>query len=84
MPPKGNFFPQRLLRQKDLPGGRLPSQNLALAYVREISRSNGHRYWSKKMLRLLDDHPNASLWLIAVAQGAAMLGFNVLLRTLLA
>ena len=38
----------------------------------------------QKMLQLLDDHPNASLWLIAVAQGAAMLGFNVLLRTLLA
>ena len=34
------------------------------------------------MLRFLDHHPNASLWLIAAAQGAVMLGFNVLLRVL--
>ncbi len=27
-------------------------------------------------------HPNAVLWLIAVAQAAAMLGINVLLRAL--
>ncbi len=36
------------------------------------------------MLRFLDDHPTASLWLIAAAQGAFMLGFNVVLRALLA
>ena len=35
------------------------------------------------MLRFLDHHPNASLWLIAIAQGAFMLGFNVFLRALL-
>jgi len=34
------------------------------------------------MLRFLDDHPNASLWLIALGQAAAMLGISVLLRTL--
>jgi hypothetical protein len=34
------------------------------------------------MLRFLDDHPTASLWLIAIAQGVAMLGINVLLRML--
>ena len=34
------------------------------------------------MLRFVDDHPNASLWLIAIGQGIAMLGINVLLRML--
>jgi len=34
------------------------------------------------MLRFLDDHPKASLWLIALGQAAAMLGISVLLRTL--
>jgi len=34
------------------------------------------------MLRFLDHHPNAALWLIAFAQAAAMLGINVLLRAL--
>lgn len=34
------------------------------------------------MLRFLDDHPNASLWLIAIGQGLFMLGFNVALRAL--
>ncbi len=36
------------------------------------------------MFRFLDEHPTASLWLIALAQGAFMLSFNVLLRALLA
>jgi hypothetical protein len=35
------------------------------------------------MLRFLDEHPTASLWLIAIAQGLFMLAFNVLLRLLL-
>ncbi len=34
------------------------------------------------MLRFVDHHPTASLWLIAFAQGAAMLGLNVALRAL--
>ncbi len=34
------------------------------------------------MLQFLDHHPTASLWLIAIGQGAAMLGLNVLLRYL--
>lgn len=34
------------------------------------------------MAQFLDQHPTASLWLIAAAQGAAMLGLNVLLRVL--
>ena len=36
------------------------------------------------MFRFLDDYPTTSLWLIAILQGAFMLGFNVLLRVLLA
>ena len=32
------------------------------------------------MLRFIDHHPSASLWLIAIAQGLAMLGLNVALR----
>ena len=35
------------------------------------------------MLRFADDHPTASLWLLAAVQGAVMLGFNVALRVLL-
>lgn len=35
------------------------------------------------MVRFLDEHPATSLWLIAIAQGAFMLSFNVLLRALL-
>jgi hypothetical protein len=34
------------------------------------------------MSQFFDRHPNASLWLIAAVQGAAMLGLNVLLRVL--
>ena len=34
------------------------------------------------MLRFLDRHPTVSLWLIAIGQGLAMLGFNVALRAL--
>jgi hypothetical protein len=34
------------------------------------------------MLRFIDHHPSASLWLIAIAQGLAMLGLNVALRAL--
>lgn len=34
------------------------------------------------MLHFLDHHPTASLWLIAVGQGLAMLGLNVALRAL--
>jgi hypothetical protein len=34
------------------------------------------------MLRFVDHHPTASLWLIAAAQGLAMLGLNVALRAL--
>jgi len=34
------------------------------------------------MMQFLDHHPTASLWLIAVGQGVAMLGLNVLLRYL--
>jgi hypothetical protein len=34
------------------------------------------------MLRFVDQHPSASLWLIAIAQGLAMLGLNVALRAL--
>jgi hypothetical protein len=34
------------------------------------------------MLHFVDHHPTASLWLIAVAQGLAMLGLNVALRAL--
>ena len=36
----------------------------------------------KIMLRFIDHHPSASLWLIAIAQGLAMLGLNVALRAL--
>ena len=36
-----------------------------------------------RMLRFLDDHPTASLWLIAIGQGSFMFGFNVALRALL-
>lgn len=39
---------------------------------------------SSVMLQFIDRHPAASLWLIAVGQGAAMLGLNVLLRYLVA
>lgn len=35
------------------------------------------------MLRFLDHHPTASLWLIAVGQAAAMLGISVVLRSVL-
>jgi len=34
------------------------------------------------MLRFVDHHPTVSLWLIAFAQGLAMLGLNVGLRAL--
>ncbi len=34
------------------------------------------------MTQFFDRHPSASLWAISIAQGAAMLGFNYLLRTL--
>jgi hypothetical protein len=34
------------------------------------------------MMRFVDRHPTASLWLIAIAQGLAMLGLNVALRAL--
>ena len=34
------------------------------------------------MLQFVDRHPTAGLWLIAAAQGAAVLGLNVLLRVL--
>ena len=34
------------------------------------------------MSQFIDHHPTASLWLIAAAQGLAMLGLNVLLRVL--
>ena len=34
------------------------------------------------MLRFLDHHPQASLWLIAIGQAAAMLGISVVLRAL--
>jgi hypothetical protein len=34
------------------------------------------------MLKFVDHHPTASLWLIAVGQGVAMLGLNVALRAL--
>jgi hypothetical protein len=34
------------------------------------------------MLKFLDHHPTASLWLIAIGQGLAMLGLNVALRAL--
>ena len=37
---------------------------------------------STVMMQFLDHHPTASLWLIAVGQGVAMLGLNVLLRYL--
>ena len=36
------------------------------------------------MSQFIDQHPTASLWLIAVAQGAGVLGLNVLLRILVA
>ena len=35
------------------------------------------------MLRLLDDHPTASLWLIAAVQASFMLSFNALLRMMM-
>ena len=34
------------------------------------------------MLYFLNRHPTASLWLIAIGQGLAMLGLNVALRAL--
>ena len=34
------------------------------------------------MMHFVDRHPTASLWLIAIAQGLAMLGLNVALRAL--
>lgn len=34
------------------------------------------------MMHFVDHHPTASLWLIAFAQGFAMLGLNVALRAL--
>lgn len=34
------------------------------------------------MLHFLNHHPTASLWLIAIGQGLAMLGLNVALRAL--
>jgi hypothetical protein len=34
------------------------------------------------MVQFLDQHPSAALWLIAGAQGLAVLGLNVLLRVL--
>ena len=34
------------------------------------------------MLNFIDHHPTASLWLIAIGQGLAMLGLNVVLRAL--
>jgi hypothetical protein len=37
---------------------------------------------SPEMLRFLDHHPTAALWLIAIGQGLAMLGLNVALRAL--
>jgi hypothetical protein len=36
----------------------------------------------KIMLHFVDHHPTASLWLIAIAQGLAMLGLNLALRAL--
>lgn len=34
------------------------------------------------MMHFVGHHPTASLWLIAIAQGLAMLGLNVALRAL--
>ena len=34
------------------------------------------------MMHFVDHHPTAALWLIAVAQGLAMLSLNVALRAL--
>ena len=34
------------------------------------------------MTQFFDRHPSASLWLISIAQGVAMLGLNFLLRAL--
>ncbi len=34
------------------------------------------------MLHFLEHYPTASLWLIAIGQGLAMLGLNVALRAL--
>jgi hypothetical protein len=34
------------------------------------------------MLHFLNHHPTASVWLIAIGQGLAMLGLNVALRAL--
>ena len=34
------------------------------------------------MTQFFDRHPSASLWAVSIAQGAAMLGFNFVLRAL--
>jgi hypothetical protein len=44
--------------------------------------SKGRVFQEPVMSQFIDRHPNASLWLIAVAQGVAMLGINVVLRAL--
>ena len=36
------------------------------------------------MSQFIDQHPTASLWLIAAAQGLGVLGLNVVLRLLVA
>ena len=46
----------------------------------QIARDN--RLGAPTMLNFIDHHPTASLWLIAIGQGLAMLGLNVVLRAL--
>ena len=50
----------------------------------QIAKDNhqGRSIGSPTMLNFLDHHPTASLWLIAIGQGLAMLGLNVALRAL--
>jgi hypothetical protein len=56
---------------KTRPGGRAKKCQIERKIDREFC-----------MLNFVDHHPNASLWLIAIAQGLAMLGLNVALRAL--
>jgi hypothetical protein len=81
-PRRRENFLSRSPLQKILPKWRKPSANPALADVRKSPRSQGTIDGNPTMLNFLDHHPTASLWLIAIGQGLAMLGLNVALRAL--
>jgi hypothetical protein len=82
-PQERNFLP-RHARQQILPRRGKPSGNQAMADVRKNARSKDTEELEGEppVTHFLERHRNASLWVISVTQGAAMLGLNLLLRAL--